>query len=75
MNKTSIIQKRHERSLIQNFLDWFNSELELNYIVVDEPDPLKVHIWIQARDKRLRSQDDHGNYGPLAAGEEREGEE
>ena len=59
MNKTSIMQKRYERSLIQNFLDWFNSELELNYIVVDELDPPEAHVRIQARDERLRSQDDH----------------
>jgi len=56
MNKTSIMRKRHERSLIQNFLDWFNSELELNY---DEPDPLESLVRSQAWDERLRFQDDY----------------
>ncbi len=57
MNRRSDIQKQHERSLIQSFLEWFNSELKSNYVVIDEPDPPEAIIrdgndttWIEVAD-------------------------
>lgn len=57
MNNRAPIQKQHERSVMLNFLEWYNNENKTAYIIYDEPDPPEALIrdgnsknWLEVTD-------------------------
>ena len=51
MNKRAPIQKQHERSVMLDFLEWYNSKNNTAFEIYDEPDPPDALI----KDKKSKS--------------------
>lgn len=76
MNKRRHIQQAHERSVVKDFLNWFNAKHGTKYIVIDEPNPPEAVIrsvrrtrWVEVGDVFWTGKYAHDLYSYATPGE------
>jgi len=63
MNNRAPIKKQHERAVMLEFFDWYNTENDTQYVIYDEPDPPEALIkngnsktWLEVTDAYYSSE-------------------
>jgi len=76
MNRRTKIKEVHERAVLRDFLDWYNSKHNLKFEIIEEPDPPEAIVksgdrttWIEVVDVFLSGEYARDEYSYATPGE------